>query len=115
MYLNKSSGIEDINVPSKADLNVLAFVQWSNKPTGIDEIRVFLNIPERLDVYKRQIVGGVGGVIVFLPNILILYFCISLMEDSGYMARADVYKRQAFGSATGASLALLAASSLGCC
>ena len=34
------------------------------------------------------IVGGVGGVIVFLPNILILYFCISLMEDSGYMARA---------------------------
>ena len=34
------------------------------------------------------IVGGVGGVIVFLPNILILYFCISFMEDSGYMARA---------------------------
>ncbi|MDR0893562.1 MAG: ferrous iron transport protein B [Mediterranea sp.] len=34
------------------------------------------------------IIGGVGGVIVFLPNILILYFCISLMEDSGYMARA---------------------------
>lgn len=34
------------------------------------------------------IIGGVGGVIVFLPNILILYFCISFMEDSGYMARA---------------------------
>jgi ferrous iron transport protein B len=34
------------------------------------------------------IIGGVGGVIVFLPNILILYFFISLMEDSGYMARA---------------------------
>ena len=34
------------------------------------------------------IVGGVGGVIVFLPNILLLYFFISLMEDSGYMARA---------------------------
>ena len=33
-------------------------------------------------------IGGVGGVIVFLPNILILYFCISFMEDSGYMARA---------------------------
>ena len=29
-----------------------------------------------------------GSVIVFLPNILILYFCISFMEDSGYMARA---------------------------
>ncbi len=34
------------------------------------------------------IIGGVGGVIVFLPNILILFFCISLMEDTGYMARA---------------------------
>lgn len=34
------------------------------------------------------IIGGVGGVIVFLPNILFLYFFISLMEDSGYMARA---------------------------
>ena len=34
------------------------------------------------------VIGGVGGVIVFLPNILILYFFISLMEDSGYMARA---------------------------
>ena len=33
------------------------------------------------------IISGVGGVIVFLPNILILFFCISLMEDSGYMAR----------------------------
>lgn len=34
------------------------------------------------------VLGGVGGVIVFLPNILILYFFISLMEDTGYMARA---------------------------
>ncbi len=40
------------------------------------------------DLMVDGIVGGVGGVIVFLPNILILYFCISFMEDSGYMARA---------------------------
>lgn len=40
------------------------------------------------DLIADGIVGGVGGVIVFLPNILILYFCISFMEDSGYMARA---------------------------
>lgn len=33
-------------------------------------------------------IAGVGGVIVFLPNILILFFMISLMEDTGYMARA---------------------------
>ncbi|MDR3046169.1 MAG: ferrous iron transport protein B, partial [Bacteroidales bacterium] len=35
------------------------------------------------------IIGGVGAVIVFLPNILILYICISFLEDSGYMARAS--------------------------
>jgi ferrous iron transport protein B len=34
------------------------------------------------------IITGVGSVIVFLPNILILYLFISFMEDSGYMARA---------------------------
>lgn len=34
------------------------------------------------------VIGGVGGVLVFLPNILILYLCISLMEDTGYLARA---------------------------
>ena len=37
---------------------------------------------------SEGVIGGVGSVIVFLPQILILYFFISLMEDSGYMARA---------------------------
>ncbi|MDD4921601.1 MAG: ferrous iron transport protein B [Bacteroidales bacterium] len=40
------------------------------------------------DLIVDGIIGGVGGVIVFLPNILILYFFISFMEDSGYMSRA---------------------------
>ena len=40
------------------------------------------------DMTIDGIIGGVGGVIVFLPNIMILYLFISLMEDSGYMARA---------------------------
>lgn len=40
------------------------------------------------DLLTNGIINGVGGVIVFLPQILILYFFISLMEDSGYMARA---------------------------
>lgn len=40
------------------------------------------------DLLANGIIGGVGGVIVFLPNILILFFFISFMEDSGYMARA---------------------------
>ncbi|MDE6811519.1 MAG: FeoA domain-containing protein, partial [Muribaculaceae bacterium] len=39
------------------------------------------------DLLLDGIIGGVGGVIVFLPNILILYFFISFMEDTGYMAR----------------------------
>ncbi|MBR1521740.1 MAG: ferrous iron transport protein B [Bacteroidaceae bacterium] len=40
------------------------------------------------DLIVDGIISGVGGVIVFLPNIMILYAFISWMEDSGYMARA---------------------------
>ncbi|MBU1570060.1 MAG: ferrous iron transport protein B [Proteobacteria bacterium] len=47
-------------------------------------------VPESLfkDLLINGIIGGVGSVIVFLPNILILFFCIALFEDTGYMARA---------------------------
>lgn len=41
------------------------------------------------DLLADGIIGGVGGVIIFLPNILILFFFISLMEDTGYMARVS--------------------------
>jgi len=40
------------------------------------------------DFLAEAIIGGVGGVIVFLPNIIILFLFISFMEDTGYMARA---------------------------
>ena len=40
------------------------------------------------DLLTEGIIGGMGSVLVFLPNILILFFFISLMEDTGYMARA---------------------------
>ena len=40
------------------------------------------------DLIIDGIIGGVGGVVIFLPNIMILYAFISYMEDSGYMARA---------------------------
>jgi ferrous iron transport protein B len=40
------------------------------------------------DFIVDGIIGGVGGVIVFLPNIIILFLFISFMEDTGYMARA---------------------------
>jgi ferrous iron transport protein B len=40
------------------------------------------------DLLINGVIDGVGGVIVFLPNILILFLFISIMEDTGYMARA---------------------------
>lgn len=40
------------------------------------------------DVLVDGVIAGVGSVLVFLPNILILYFFLSIMEDTGYMARA---------------------------
>jgi ferrous iron transport protein B len=52
--------------------------------------KLFNNIiPEGIinDMVIDGIIGGVGGVIIFLPNILILFLFISLMEDTGYMAR----------------------------
>lgn len=62
-------------------------IEWLVAQTG-DLIRE--NMPEGplKDLLVDGIIGGVGGVIVFLPNIMLLYFFISLMEDSGYMARA---------------------------
>ncbi len=58
---------------------------------GVDLLSNFLRLHLAEGVLKDLlvdgIVGGVGGVIVFLPNILILFFFISLMEDTGYMAR----------------------------
>ena len=59
---------------------------------GVDALSGFVNssLPDGIlkDLIADGIIGGVGGVIVFLPNILILYFCLSFMEDTGYMARA---------------------------
>ncbi|KAB4811526.1 ferrous iron transport protein B, partial [Bacteroides thetaiotaomicron] len=62
-------------------------IEWLVGQIG-DLIRNNMSEGPLKDMLVDGIVGGVGGVIVFLPNILILYFSISLMEDSGYMARA---------------------------
>ncbi|MFO8112325.1 MAG: ferrous iron transport protein B [Desulfosalsimonadaceae bacterium] len=47
-------------------------------------------LPEGLfaDFLINGVIGGVGAVIIFFPNILILFFCIAIFEDTGYMARA---------------------------
>ncbi len=59
---------------------------------GISSFSGFLAtvVPDGLfkDLLIDGIIAGVGAVIVFLPNILILFFCISLFEDTGYMSRA---------------------------
>ena len=46
-------------------------------------------VPESIlrDLVTRGVIGGVGNVVVFLPQILLLFFCIGILEDSGYMAR----------------------------
>ncbi|MBQ8774045.1 MAG: ferrous iron transport protein B, partial [Muribaculaceae bacterium] len=59
------------------------FVDWLS-----GKISVMMTDGPLKDLVVDGIIGGVGGVVVFLPNILILYFFISFMEDSGYMARA---------------------------
>ena len=60
-----------------------AFVGWIGNLIG-----TYMPDGPVKDMLVDGVIGGVGGVIVFLPNILILYFFISFMEDSGYMARA---------------------------
>ncbi len=60
-----------------------SFVTWIS-----EFVRRYMSEGPLKDLLVDGIIGGVGGVIVFLPNILILYAFISFMEDSGYMARA---------------------------
>ena len=51
---------------------------------------VVMSMPESMirSLIVEGIIGGVGGVVIFLPNILILFLGIAIMEDTGYMARA---------------------------
>ncbi|MDI3535374.1 MAG: ferrous iron transport protein [Thermosediminibacterales bacterium] len=63
------------------------FFEWFGGAVGMLLERVgapgFLN-----SLIVDGIIGGVGSVLVFIPNIFLLFFAISLLEDSGYMARA---------------------------
>jgi len=59
--------------------------------SGVAAAGAVLNntLPESLlkDLLVNGILAGVGSVVVFLPNILILFFCIAIFEDTGYMSR----------------------------
>lgn len=65
----------------------MEWIEWIVEHIG-NFVRAYMSDGPVKDLLVDGIIGGVGGVIVFLPNILILYCCISFMEDSGYMARA---------------------------
>jgi ferrous iron transport protein B len=74
-----------------ATFNLGAYPQnWIEKGVGLLSGLLNSLMPDGSlkQLLSEGIIGGVGGVIVFLPNILILFFFISLMEDTGYMARA---------------------------
>lgn len=64
--------------------------EWMEILVGWLRYAVELIMPEGVlrDLIVDGMIGGVGSVIVFLPNIMILYLFISFMEDSGYLARA---------------------------
>ncbi len=56
---------------------------------GATSFLSYVSAPEfMISLVSDGIISGVGSVVVFLPNILILFFLISILEDSGYMARA---------------------------
>jgi len=70
---------------------------WANLPMNLidkgfgslgDMVRNALPAGLLTDLLVDGVIAGVGGVLVFLPQILLLFFFISLLEDSGYMARA---------------------------
>ncbi len=65
-------------------------MQWIDGLVGFtgNELDQLMQEGPLKDLIIHGIIDGVGGVIIFLPNILILFFFISFMEDTGYMARA---------------------------
>ncbi len=58
-------------------------IDWAWATAGAGEAGGLLH-----DLLKNGVVAGVGGVVVFIPQICLLFFLISILEDSGYLARA---------------------------
>lgn len=65
----------------------MQWIEWLVEKVG-DFVSAYMKEGAVKDLVVDGIIGGVGSVLVFLPNILLLYLFISLLEDSGYMARA---------------------------
>nr|MDA3898118.1 ferrous iron transport protein B [Desulfobacteraceae bacterium] len=65
-------------------------MEWIDAGVGFVSAFFEYVLPASLlkDLVVDGIIAGVGSIIIFLPNILLLFFCIALFEDTGYMARA---------------------------
>jgi ferrous iron transport protein B len=65
-------------------------MEWLDAGVGLLSNYLDKVMPQSMvkDLLLNGIIAGIGSVIIFLPNILILFFCIALFEDTGYMARA---------------------------
>jgi ferrous iron transport protein B len=61
---------------------------WTAFAIGVSTIVAILPQEDFRSLLIDGVIGGLGGIVVFLPQICILFFFISLLEDSGYMARA---------------------------
>jgi ferrous iron transport protein B len=71
--------------------NVGSFpMRWIDTGVGLLSGAISVVLPNGIfkSLLVDGIIGGVGGVAIFLPNILLLFFMISIFEDTGYMARA---------------------------
>jgi len=76
------------------------FMGWIEEAVALVQERVapFLaQWPALQSLVVDGVIGGVGGVVVFLPQILVLFFFISLLEDTGYMARGAFLMDKMFG------------------
>jgi len=65
-------------------------MEWIGWAVNLIGVAVENILPDSIlkELIVEGIIPGVGSVIIFLPNILILFFCIAIFEDTGYMARA---------------------------
>ena len=100
-----SDRIDQVVINKVLGLPIFIFIMWimfqivfklGNYPVnwltfGLNRITGFLNgvIPESLlkSLLLDGIIGGVGGILVFTPKIMLLFIFIAVMEDSGYMSR----------------------------
>jgi ferrous iron transport protein B len=65
-------------------------MEWIGSGINLFSTSLAQILPDNIfkDFLINGVIAGVGSVIIFLPNILILFFCIALFEDTGYMSRA---------------------------